>query len=174
MNMKYVFVNNAINDAIVLFCQSKDDKESLNYNSFLVCVIRMLCIIYNENELIDAYYSKNEETFNKVITKYGFKEDDLNKFKDVFQKFYEYDIGQKDRVIKKKNKFFNLVQKSLIDMLVCKNNVETVRVEAKKEFYDLLFTVNSKDMYRRSYALLMAYDPYQIDNYYKKQGLLVV
>ena len=54
MNTKYVFINNAINDAIVLYCQSSKDKESLNYNSFLVCVMRMLCTIYDENRLIYA------------------------------------------------------------------------------------------------------------------------
>ena len=174
MNTKYVFINNALNDSIVLYCQSSKDKESLNYNSFLVCVMRMLCIIYDEDKLIDAYYKKSEDEFDKIIMKYGYPKEELDKFKDNFQKFYEFDIGQKDRTIKKKNKYFNLVQKSLIDMLVSKNNKETIKIEVKEEFYNLLFTANSKDLYKRSCALLMAYDPYQIDKYYEKQGLLVM
>ena len=105
---------------------------------------------------------------------YGYSKEELDKFKDNFQKFYEFDIGQRDRTIKKKNKYFNLVQKSLIDMLVSKNNKETVKIEVKEEFYNLLFTANSKDLYRKSCALLMAYDPYQIERYNEKQGLLVM
>lgn len=174
MNTKYVFINNSINDAIVLYCQSSKDKESLNYNSFLVCVMRMLCILYDEDKIIDAYYAKSEDDFDKIIMEYDYPKDELDKFKDNFQRFYEFDIGQSDRSIKKKNKYFNLVQKNLIDMLVYKNNKETVKIELKEEFHNLLFTAESKDLFRKSYALLMAYDPYEINKYYEKQGLLVM
>lgn len=174
MNTKYIFVNNALNDAIILYCQSSKNKESLEYNSFLACVMRMLFIIYDENKIIDAYYDKSEDDLDKIIMEYGYPKEELDKFKDNFQKFYEFDIGQRDRSIKKKNKYFNLVQKNLIDMLVYKNNKETVRIDVKEEFYNLLFTANSKDLFRKSYALLMAYDPYEINKYYEKQGLLVM
>ena len=36
---KYVFVNSAINDSVVLYLQSKDDDKSIEYNSFAFILI---------------------------------------------------------------------------------------------------------------------------------------
>ena len=74
--------------------------------------------------------------------------------------------------MEKKNKYFNLVQKSLIDMLILKNQKEPVNNEVKNSFYELLFTANTKDFYRKSIALVEAYNPYEIDDYFKKQNLI--
>ena len=34
----------------------------------------------------------------------------------------------------------------------------------------LLFTANSRSFYRKSNAVVMAYNPYEIDEYFKKQN----
>lgn len=173
MNDKYIFINNAINDAIILFCQDKETDKELSHNNFMVCVIKMLAIIYDEETIIDCYYNEDFEKFKNLLMQYDYPLEEYEKFLDNFEKYYEFDLAQRDREIKKKNKYFNLVQKALIDMLVFKNNSVVVKVSVRKEFYDLLFTVNSKEFYQKTYALMMAYDPYEIDNYFKKQGLLV-
>ncbi|MDE5889029.1 MAG: hypothetical protein K2H20_03320, partial [Bacilli bacterium] len=90
-----------------------------------------------------------------------------------FEGYYKFDLRQKKKAIKKKNKYFNLVQKYLIDMMVKKNSQEKVSSLEMNEFYDLLFTVNSKEFYRKSTAVLLAYNPYEIDEYAKKQGIVV-
>ena len=41
--------------------------------------------------------------------------------------------------------------------------------EKQKEFHELLFTCENEDFYRKSVALVLAYDPYEIEKYYKKQ-----
>ena len=171
---KYVFVNSAINDSVVLYLQSKDDDKSIEYNSFLACVVRMLILIYDEDSIVNAYYNKDIKGFDDILKRYGYPEEELKKFKDSFARFYAFENGQKDRVIKKKNRYFNFVQKALIDMLVYRNNVEIVDIQIKKELYSLLFTANTKDYYRKSFAIRVAINPYEIDEYFKKQGLLVL
>lgn len=170
--MNQVFVNDAINDAIVLYTKCKDEKESLDYNSFIVCVVRMLAKIYDFSLILEAFNNKDENKFNEVLMMYGYQTEELELFKENFLYFYEFDNGQKERSIKKKNRYFNLVQKSLIDMFILKKQKDNVSTQDIEEFYEMLFTINSKDFYKKSYALLAAYNPYEIDEYFKKQGLL--
>ena len=65
-------------------------------------------------------------------------------------------------------KFFNAIQKLLIDMMVTKNNKGEINLEELVDFYELLFTANSFDFYRKTYALATAYNPYEIDEYFQK------
>ncbi len=170
----YTFINKGINDSILIYLQSKDNKDSVEYNSFWSCIIRMLTLIYDEETLVNCYYNKDIKTFNETLLMYGYQLEELTKFKETVARCYAFELGQKDRVIKKKNRYFNFVQKSIIDMLVYKNNVNVVDIKVKKELYNLLFTAESKDFYRKTYALKTAYNPYEIDNYFKKQNLLVL
>jgi hypothetical protein len=87
-------------------------------------------------------------------------------------KFYKAEVKKEDKAIKKKNKYFNLVQKHLIDMMIQRNNQKLVNSVTMKEFYDLLFTAKSNNFYRMSYALLVAYNPYEIYEYAKKQKIV--
>ncbi len=167
-----IFVSKAMNDAMQLYNSSKDNHESLNYNRFLCVVIRMLILIYG-NEIIDAYNSKNIIVWENLILKYGFEKKDYDNFIIVLDKFYNFDIRQQKKSIKKKNKYFDVVQKYLIDMMVKRRNVELIDNDIIKEFYELLFTANSKDFYRKSTAVLLAYDPYEIDEYAKRQNIVV-
>ena len=57
-------------------------------------------------------------------------------------------------------------------MMVQRNNQKLVDSVTMKEFYDLLFTAKSNNFYRMSYALLVAYNPYEIYEYAKKQKLV--
>mgnify|MGYP003308139846 CR=1 FL=1 len=87
-------------------------------------------------------------------------------------KFYKSEVKKEDKAIKKKNKYFNLVQKHLIDMMIQRNNLKLVDSVTMKEFYDLLFTAKSNNFYRMSYALLVAYNPYEIYEYAQKHKIV--
>lgn len=166
-----VFINNAINEAFLIYNKSKNDKESLEYNSFLSCVVRMLILIYGDS-VVKYFDIKDVNSFNSLIVKYDFPLMDYDAFKDSFDKFYNFDKKIENKAIKKKNKYFNLVQKYLIDMMVKRVSKDNVDVSIVKEFYDLLFTANSKSFYQKSYAVLVAYNPYEIDEYAKKQNIV--
>ncbi len=167
-----LFINESLNSAFNIYINNQLKKESLEYNSFLCCIIRMLCIIYDEKELFEAFSNKDENAFDNILTKYGFKKEDTINFKLVCDKFYKFNQKQQQKPIKKKNKYFNIIQKYLIDMLLCKINNNDISQSEKLEFYNLLFTANSKDFYRKSLAVLLAYNPYEIDEYFKKQNLI--
>lgn len=168
-----IFINQAMQDAMQLYITSKDKKESLNYNRFLCTVIRMLVLIYGEEEILNAYQKKEVATFENVLLKFGYDKKEYDQFLMAFDKFYKFDIRQQKKSIKKKNKYFDLVQKYLIDMMVKRHSVQPVNQQVLLSFYELLFTANSKDFYRKSTAVLLAYNPYEIDEYVKKQNLIV-
>ncbi len=162
-----VFISNSINKAIKDYIDNKDREYSLEFNSFFCSVFRMLTIIYGKDELLDSYEENDSEKFDNCLMRYDLEVDELDNFKINFEKYYLNFQKQEKRIIKKKNKFFNLVQKSLIDMMVKRKEKETVEKYELDAFYDLLFTANSKDFYRGSIAVLEAYNPYEIDNYAK-------
>jgi len=162
------FVNSALNEAFLLY---KDNHDSVIYNGFLVSVVRMLIIIYGE-EIVNLFDAKDVQGFNNLLTKYGYSIDEVNDFTSRLLKANKALIRQKDKAIKKKNKYFNVVQKDLIDMLVKKNEQEPMDKNLILQFYNLLFTANNSDFYRKSIAVLEAYNPYEIDEYFKKKNLI--
>ena len=162
------FVNSALNEAFLLY---KDNHDSVIYNGFLVSAVRMLIIIYGE-EIVNLFDAKDVQGFNNLLTKYGYSIDEVNDFTSRLLKANKALIRQKDKAIKKKNKYFNVVQKDLIDMLVKKNEHEPMDKNLILQFYNLLFTANNSDFYRKSIAVLEAYNPYEIDEYFKKKNLI--
>lgn len=172
------FVNEAIDKAFSTYvnCRKEfkdpmEEKTSIEYNSFLCSIVRMLVLMYGE-EVVKNYEDKDAEAFNKTLMKFGMSEKDINDFEVFVQRYYTMDKKQVGKTFRKKNKFFNVIQKYLIDMLVKKKSVEEVTNVEIEGFYSLLFTSNSEDFYRASTALLEAFNPYQIDEYFKKQHLM--
>ena len=166
-----VFINNAINEMFIIYNRSKEQPLSVEYNSFLSSVIRMLVLIYGE-DILNCYNNKDVVSFDKIVLQYGYDASELETFKLNCDKFYKAELKKEDKPIKKKNKYFNLVQKHLIDMMLKRNNLKIVDKVTMKEFCDLLFTAKSNNFYRMSYALLVAYNPYEIYEYAKKQKLV--
>lgn len=158
------FINKSLDFSFRMYNDAKNRPDSLEYNGVYSSFVRMLMIIYGE-EINQAFLDNNPDKFDEIITTKGLNEEELNNFKTAYEKFFNLDIKQQRKTIKKKNKFFNLVQKFLIDMSVLAGLDE----EKQKEFHELLFTCENEDFYRKSVALVLAYDPYEIEKYYKKQ-----
>lgn len=172
MQDEIIFGNSALDEAFKLYVSNKDNKNSLNYNKFMCVIVRALVLIYGE-DIVNTYENKDIKAFDNILTKYGFDITEVSNFKTIVDKFYQFELRHQKKAIKKKNKFFNFVQKYLIDMMKQKSINEKVDMIEMNDFYDLLFTANSKDFYRKSTAVLLAYNPYEIDEYAKKQGIVV-
>ncbi len=166
-----IFINEAISEMFRIYNRSKEQVLSLEYNSFFSSVIRMLVLIYG-NEIVDFYEKRDADGFVNTILKYGYDVIQFEEFKVNCNKFYKAELKKEDKAIKKKNKYFNLIQKYLIDMMLKRDSVKMVDKVTMKEFSDLLFTAKSNNFYRMSYALLMAYNPYEIYEYAKKQKIV--
>lgn len=171
MPNKDIFVNEAINEMFRIYNRAKEQTLSIEYNSFYSSVIRMLILIYGE-DINRCYLDNNVVDFEKNILKYGYDSSQYEAFKITCNKFYKVELKKEERPIKKKNKYFNLIQKYLIDMMLQRDNSKVVDSVTMKEFYDLLFTAKSNNFYRMSYALLVAYNPYEIYEYAKKQKIV--
>ena len=78
---KYIFINDALNEAIVTYVKGKKKIHSKEYNSFLSCVIRMLVIIYGEENILKSYSTKDFKLFDNTLTKFGYSIENVNKFK---------------------------------------------------------------------------------------------
>ena len=173
---RYIFINNAINDSIILYYQGKEKPHSLEFNNFMVTVMRMIVLLYGELDITNCYHTKNEKGmggFDTNITKYGFPEKKLERFKKNFENYYEFEMKQRNLHIKRKNPYINLVQKNLVDMMFAKNKKAPLDAEQAQEFYNMLFTANSKDFYRRSFALLSSPNPYEVDEYFRKNMFML-
>ena len=171
MTNESVFVNEGINAMFRTYIRSKDKIESVEYNGFESSVIRMLILIYGI-DVVTLYEKMDIDGFFKLLTCYGYTEAQAIEFVVTCSKFYKAELKKEAKAIKKKNRYFNLVQKSLIDMMMAKNAIKLVDKVILNDFYNLLFTAKSNNYYKMSYALLVAYDPYEIYEYAKKQKLV--
>ena len=169
MNPSNIYINEAIEYAFSTYERTKDHKATLDYNCFMCTIVRMLILMYGEEIELD-YQTRNPATLIYTITKYGTSIEDANNFMTIVDKFYQTEKHNATKAIRKKNKYFNAIQKYLIDMLVKRNEHEKLDVRIIKNFYRLLFTANSRSFYRKSNALVLAYNPYEIDEYFKKQN----
>ena len=58
-------------------------------------------------------------------------------------------------------------------MMFAKNKKVPFDGKKAQEFYNLLFTGDSKDFYRRTYAFAFAKNPYEVSKYFRKQMYLM-
>lgn len=167
--MNKVFINNAFTRAINDYVLCAEACSGVVYNSFLVVIIRMLIVLYGELDIINPWNVLDEELLKSNLAKFGYKKDDIELFFQNLEKYFEQELENEKQTIKSKNAYFIIIQKQLIDMLVCKKiNFLLTEVETK-DFYDLLYTPNTSDPLRLSYNYLMAKDVYEVDRYFKEQ-----
>lgn len=166
--MKVYFINEAFDKAIDDYLKSKDKKESILYNSFLVVVIRMLVNIYGELDIINPYKIKHIESFNDNLMKFGMNEKNLLEFKRSLDGFYRIEKKNLSSIRREDNVYFIEVQKILIDMFNLKRINYGVTERDRKVFFDLLYTPGTTNALRISYNYLNAPDVYEIAEYFKK------
>lgn len=167
--MNQVFVNVSFAKALNDYLSSNDNPKGIIYNSFLVVVIRLLICLYSELDIVNPMLVGDEELLINNLIKFGYKKEDVRKFLDNLENYYNLELENEKKTKREKNRYFIEVQKNLIDMLIAKKlNYYLTEVEVK-EFYDLLYTPYAKNPLRVSYNFLMSNDVLEIDNYFKTQ-----
>lgn len=167
--MDKVFINNSFTKAIDDYLKSSDNVQGVMYNSFLVVVIRMLVAIYSELDIINPKIIDDEDLLKENLAKFGYDKSDVLVFLSNIQLFWDFENENDKRKVKKKNPYFILIQKELVDMLI-KKKLNFYLTEAEvREFYDLLYTPYSKNPLRVSYNFLQASDVMEVDKYFKVQ-----
>lgn len=113
------FVNIAFDKSIKRYLALESNKDSVDYNTFPVVVIRMLALIYGKLDILNPYYLKNSIAFMNNLGKYGVSKSELALFKDDFLSFYEFDIANEKKSIKSKNPYFTNIQKIFSRYVCC-------------------------------------------------------
>lgn len=167
--MNQQFLNAAFTKAIDDYQNSKLEPDGLVYNSFLTVVVRLLVCIYSELDILNPMMTTNEEALKDNLVKFGYSKIDLDLFFNNLQSFYEIDRDNVNLDIKKSNPYFVMIQKQIIDMLICKKMNFHLTEKEVIEFYSLLYTPTTKDPLRLSFNYLTANDVFEVSEYFKKQ-----
>lgn len=165
--MDKVFINNAFSKAVNNYTKSNDNVQGVMYNSFLVVVIRSLISIYSELDIINPMVIGDEELLKENLAKFGYDKTDIEVFLSNLQLFDDFEVLNETNNVKKKNPYFLIIEKDLINMLIKKKLNFFITEHELKVFYDLLYTPNSTNPLRVSYNYLMSNDEWEIDNYFK-------
>lgn len=165
--MKTYFINEAFDKAITDYLNSKDKKEGIMYNSFLVVVIRLLINIYGELDIINPYQIKSEISFDENLMKYGTTKEEVKELKLLIDGFYRIEKKNMSSIRREENIYFIEAQKKIIDLFNTKRLNYGVSEEERKEFFDLLYTPGTSNALRLSYNFLSASNIYEIAEYFK-------
>ena len=160
------FVNIAIHKAIKQYLASINNKDSLNFNSFLVIVIRILVLIYGDTDILNPYYLKSSVAFFNNLSKYGMSEANIALFKEEILNYYNFEATHNSGNTKEKNPYFRSSLKFLVDMFVVKKKSISISYEEEEEFLELIYTTHTKNTYRMNYNYLVNDDPEYIEKYY--------
>lgn len=154
-----IFVNEAFTNGLNDYLNNKNNPESVKFNSFLVVVIRLLTIIYDELDILNPFYLNNERSLDTNMVKYGYSLENVNEFKKTFQKYYENEGD---------NNFIK-IQKMLIDMFACKKVTLNLSEKEIEEFRITIYSPYAQSPLIVSYNFLMAKNPLEIIEYFDKQ-----
>lgn len=167
--MDKVFINNAFTKAINDYTKSNDNVQGVMYNSFLVVVIRSLISIYSELDIINPMVIGDEDLLKENLAKFGYDKTDIEVFLSNLQLFDDFEKLNENNNVKKKNPYFLIIEKDLVNMLIKKKLNFFITEHELKVFYDLLYTPNSTNPLRVSYNYLMSNNEWEIDNYFKTE-----
>lgn len=151
-----VFINKSFNDALDSYLKSKNNVNGIKFNSFLVVVIRLLVIIYDELDITNPYDFSNEKMLYTNLTKFGYSKENLDLF---FNKLDLYSQNEN-------NKDFIEIQKMLVDMMMKKKKTLNVSQEELDEFRSLLYSKESCNPLLISYNFFMAGSSNEVVEYY--------
>ena len=164
--MKSFFINEAVNKALNDYLQSKENEEGILFNSFLVVVIRLLIHIYGI-DLLEIYQKNNQEMFLNDLLKYGATKEDIDNLMRLIDGFYIIEKRNEKAIRREENIYFIEIQKKLIDLFNLKKISYGTTLSEVNDFYELLYTPNTKNPLRLSYNYLSTSNICEIDNYYR-------
>lgn len=165
--MDKVFINNAFTKACDCYLDSNDNVKGVMYNSFLVVVIRMLVSIYSELDIINPKVMGDEDLLKENLCKFGYSKMDVEVFLSNLELFYEFENANNNDKFRKRNPYFIIIQKELIDMFIKKKLNFYITNDEVREFYDLLYTPYATNPLRVSFNYLHAKDILKIDRYFR-------
>ena len=140
--MMDIFISIGFDTAIkkyVLFTEKNHHDLATDY---LVYVMMMLTFIYSKADIMNPYLARYKNGASNLLhnlTKYGLKEEEVNKFFNDLNNYLERDNYNKV-CNQYKNPYFLIIQEDLIDMFYAKWQSVDVSKEEMKKFKNLLYS----------------------------------
>ena len=153
------FVNEAFEKAINDYVSNKANPECVTFNSFFAVVIRQLTFIYDELDIINPYSLKDEGALNNNLSKYGYDIEHIKEFKDRLDSFYK-NANEED---------FVFIQKSLIDMFICKKNSMNLSDSIINSYRSMIYSPYALSPLMVSYNFLMNSKPNSFIDYLEEK-----
>ncbi len=167
--MNPLSINETFSQAVLDYQDSKDEPKGIVYNSFLTVVIRSLICIYSELDIINPIMTESADALKENLAKFGYSRVDIEEFFHNLELFANYEKEKQKQGIFKKNPYFEVIEKQLVDMLICKKMNFHLTEKEVKEFYELLYTPYTPDPLRISFNFANSENVLAIDEYFKKQ-----
>ena len=137
-----IFISIGFDTAIkkyVLFTEKNHHDLATDY---LVYVMMMLTFIYSKADIMNPYLARYKNGASNLLhnlTKYGLREEKVNKFFNDLNNYLERDNYNKV-CNQYKNPYFLIIQEDLIDMFYAKWQSVDVSKEEMKKFKNLLYS----------------------------------
>lgn len=162
--MKKYFINSFIDNGIKNYLLLNDGKVYNNEHIFEIYVIKALCKIYGEINIINPFKIRSENSFKCNLLMYGFTEKEMDLLFLYFEKYEEWlnseNVGKTDLTTK--------IEKILIDMILIKCRKRVVDEEDINFFDNFFDPVNNTFSKMHS---LITIDNDVIPNYWKRKKL---
>lgn len=133
--MNNIFINDSISNGISNYLLIKDNKDYDKAHIFEVYVIRCLCKIYGDINILNPYRINNENSFKSNLIMYGLKVSEMEEFISLMNNYSKWlnsekNVGKTDLTSK--------IEIILINMIIERNKVIKFTSE-ELEFFDKYF-----------------------------------
>ncbi len=161
--MNEVFINSSINSAF------NNYKENKNSSDFLTIVIKIICNIYGEENVINLFDKNDYNSFIYLLNKYDVGQYYVDKLIDDIKKYDSVDAKNKIVGNNEKNPYFIYIQEDLINMFFSKYNSNELGSKKINEFKNMLYTPDNPSRIMVEYNEKNAFDKYYILNYFNSK-----
>lgn len=134
MNENY-FINESIDSGISNYSLIKDGKEYDKAHIFEVYVIRCLCKIYGELNILNPYRIKNEYSFKTNLIMYGYTVKEMEEFISLMEDYSKWLNSEKSVG---KTDLTSRIEICLINMIIVRNRSKRFEIE-EIEFFEKYF-----------------------------------
>ena len=134
MNSEF-FINESISSGISNYLLIKDGKDYDKAHIFEVYIIRCLCKIYGELNILNPYKIKNEYSFKSNLIMYGLKVSEMEEFISLMEEYSEWLNSEKSVG---KTSITSKIEICLINMIIVRNKTKKF-MNDEIEFFDKFF-----------------------------------